>query len=297
MSTPYPPDPTIPPPPPPPPYTWRAPDPARGLSIAALVSGIVGVVFGLIPITSLIALAGGLVALVLGLVARRQRMAVGARRGIAVWGASLGVVALVLGTIGFIIVQDTVDDLDRDLEEIEQEFDPETIPEDEAPTPSNPSDTTTTTPPAPAAGSRENPFALGTPLITDDGLQIVVNAVDLDAGPEVAAENQFNEPAPEGFRFIMANVSITNSTAAPVTPWLELDFAALGSQNVVYNSHDVNVPSVVAPEDLSFTPELYPGGAASGNEVIAVPEAEIIDGSLLLMVSPSLGDPVFVTVN
>jgi hypothetical protein len=210
--------------------------------------------------------------------------------------AFVSLLALAGGIIGALV---SGDDDDPEISQIEQEIDPEVIPEDEGSardtdTPARPETPTTTTPPAPAAGSRENPFALGTPLTTDDGLQIVVNSVDLDAGPEVAAENQFNEPAPAGFRFVMANVSITNNTAGPVTPWIELDFAALGSQNVVHSSHDV---SVVAPEDLTSTPELYPGGSASGNEVIAVPEAEITDGSLLLMVSPSLGDPVFVTVN
>lgn len=97
-------------PPPPPRPAWTAPPPAHGLHITALVSGIIGVIFGLIPITSLIAIAGGLVALLLGFMAWRKGRDFGVKQGRA--GMVLGGIALAFGIIGMVIVQSTVDDLD-----------------------------------------------------------------------------------------------------------------------------------------------------------------------------------------
>jgi hypothetical protein len=106
-------------PPPPPVYNWQPAEPARGMSAAALVCGIVGVVLGLIPLLFVFAWALGLVAVVLGLIARHQRKAAGARRGMALWGAWLGAAALALGVLGFTIMNDAFNDLDNDLEQID----------------------------------------------------------------------------------------------------------------------------------------------------------------------------------
>jgi hypothetical protein len=96
--------------------------PSKGLGIAALVVGIVSAVFGLVPLLALFALAGGIVALVLGLVAARNQKRAGAPRGMARAGWILGAVAVVLGVIGFAIVNQAVDNLESDLNEIEAEF-------------------------------------------------------------------------------------------------------------------------------------------------------------------------------
>ncbi len=112
--------------PPPSPPMWQQPvqyvavEPGKGIGVAALVCGIIGAVFGLIPITSLVALALGLVAVVLGAIAWRKRGQVHLRRTMATWAVALGIVALTLGVIGMVIVQDTVNDLDREFNDIGQ---------------------------------------------------------------------------------------------------------------------------------------------------------------------------------
>ena len=93
----------------------------NGLAIAALVLGIVGTVFGLVPITALIALACGFTGLALGVIAWRRWRTHG-RRAMSIIGVVLSVLAITLGIVGMVIVNDAVDDLDRDLDRIEQEY-------------------------------------------------------------------------------------------------------------------------------------------------------------------------------
>jgi Protein of unknown function (DUF2510) len=91
-------------------YVERA---GNGIPVAAMVCGIVGAIFGLIPITGVIALALGLVAFVLGIMGRRRVKrdpAVG-RKGVATAGVILGVIAITLGIIGLVIVNDVANDL------------------------------------------------------------------------------------------------------------------------------------------------------------------------------------------
>jgi hypothetical protein len=99
------------------------PVPAKGLAIAAMVVGIVSTVFGLVPILALFALMGGLVALVLGLLAARTQKRAGVKRGMARAGWILGLAATGLAIIGFSIVNAAVDEFERDLEDIEAQWD------------------------------------------------------------------------------------------------------------------------------------------------------------------------------
>jgi hypothetical protein len=84
-----------------------------GLQVTAIVAGIFGIIFGLIPLTFFLAWAFGLVALVVGIMAYRRAKRVGVKQGRA--GIVMGAIALVLGIIGVVIVSDAFDDLDDDL--------------------------------------------------------------------------------------------------------------------------------------------------------------------------------------
>lgn len=90
----------------------------NGLAVAALVLGIIGVFFGMIPLTFFIAWILGTLALVFGLVGRRRRV----RRAMAIWGAALGLVSLVLGVVGVIIVGRAVEEFGEALEELDEAF-------------------------------------------------------------------------------------------------------------------------------------------------------------------------------
>jgi hypothetical protein len=58
-----------------------APQLGSGLQVTAIVAGIFGVIFGLIPLTFFLAWAFGLVALVVGIMAYRRAKAVGRKQG------------------------------------------------------------------------------------------------------------------------------------------------------------------------------------------------------------------------
>lgn len=79
----------------------------KGFAVTALVLGVVGVVFGLIPITYVIALGAGVLALIFGVLAWRW--------GMGKAGVILGVIAVGLGIWGAVIVNKAIDNLNQDL--------------------------------------------------------------------------------------------------------------------------------------------------------------------------------------
>jgi hypothetical protein len=87
--------------------------PGNGMAVVALVLGIIGVLFGLIPLFFFIAIPCGVLALIFGFVGRRaaKRRAAG-HRGMALVGLILGIVAVGLGIVGVVIVGDAVEDVD-----------------------------------------------------------------------------------------------------------------------------------------------------------------------------------------
>lgn len=91
--------------------------PKNGLAIAALVLGIVGLVFCLIPILGFIAIPLGALALIFGIIGIvRKRKGTATAGGMAIAGTIAGLVALVVGIIGVAIVSDAVNDVDEALD-------------------------------------------------------------------------------------------------------------------------------------------------------------------------------------
>src|SRR5919106_5073070 len=108
------------PPPPPPgfpqqqPYQYVQVRPSNGFAVAAMVLGIVGAVFGLIPLTAPVAFICGLLGVIFGFIGIRRARRVRVGMGMAVAGLVLGIIAVMLSIIGFVIVDEAV----RELEEI-----------------------------------------------------------------------------------------------------------------------------------------------------------------------------------
>ncbi|MEV5198592.1 DUF4190 domain-containing protein [Streptomyces sp. NPDC053720] len=91
--------------------------PARnGLGIAALILGVIGAVSGLIPFLFWLAGILGLIALILGLVGRgRAKRGEATNKGMATFGAVLGLISLILTVVGAVITFKAVDDAVNDL--------------------------------------------------------------------------------------------------------------------------------------------------------------------------------------
>ncbi|MEU3747897.1 MULTISPECIES: DUF4190 domain-containing protein [Streptomyces] len=94
----------------------------NGLGTAALILGIIGTVSGLIPLLFWLAGTLGVIALVLGLVGKgRVKRGEASNKGVTITGAILGLVSLILATVGLIItvtaVSDAVEEIDKSIKD------------------------------------------------------------------------------------------------------------------------------------------------------------------------------------
>ncbi len=138
------------------------------------------------------------------------------------------------------------------------------------------------------AGTREAPLPMGTEIDLGNGWRVTV--VSADIGPDVAAAvesaNEFNEPAPEGSRYILVNLKATfagRPDASTETPFFGFDYSVFGSANVERGAFDT-MASAPEPE-LDNSSELAAGGEAEGNVVLTVGADET---NLVMRLEPSM---------
>ncbi len=97
------------------------PQATNGFAIAALVCGIVGVVFGILPWTFWVAWVLGVLAIVFGAIGRRRadREPVVGKQSMATAGLILGIVAIVFGIIGLIVLLSFLDGVGSLFDDLE----------------------------------------------------------------------------------------------------------------------------------------------------------------------------------
>lgn len=115
--------------------------------------------------------------------------------------------------------------------------------------------------------SRENPLPIGT-TVENDNWALTVNSVNLNGDEIVAASNEFNEPAGEGQKYIIVNVSITMKADDPAgqMPMGTVEYVTADGRTV--NTFDT---IVVLENGFDNTSTLYQGGTATGDLAFAVP--------------------------
>ena len=129
--------------------------------------------------------------------------------------------------------------------------------------------TETATPAVTGPGTRRNDaVAIGTPLGVGNWT-IVVNSVTANANEAIAAENQFNDPPPEGRQFFLVNLSATFNGGEEDSELFasDISYSALGPSSVEYNYED---RCGVLPEELETFREVFEGGTITGNVCWAV---------------------------
>ncbi|MBT2525892.1 DUF4190 domain-containing protein [Streptomyces sp. ISL-99] len=99
----------------------QAPTPAaqarNGLGTAALILGIIGALSGLIPFFFWLAGILGVIALIMGLAGRGRAKRGGAtNKGVALAGAILGLISLIMSVVGAVILFKAVDDAVKDID-------------------------------------------------------------------------------------------------------------------------------------------------------------------------------------
>jgi len=99
--------------------------PSNSPATAAMVLGIIGVVFGMIPLFGLIAFPMAVLAIIFGWVGLRKlgRGETPKGKGAAMTGIITGVLAFILAIVGMNIVSDGLDDISNELDELERELD------------------------------------------------------------------------------------------------------------------------------------------------------------------------------
>lgn len=117
-------------------------------------------------------------------------------------------------------------------------------------------------------GTRDNPLSLGKTAENADW-SVTVNSVTLNADEEVMAENEFNDPAPEGSSYALINADVTYNGEESEMLMMGVDISYVSEGGETYNAGD---SIAVTPEPLDLAAELYNGGTESGNVAVAVPD-------------------------
>ena len=140
-------------------------------------------------------------------------------------------------------------------------------------------------------GTRENPYAIGTKIRSDEW-DMTITGVTLDATDEVLAENEFNEDPESGNQYMVVDVELTYKGDEPggAMPMSTVEYVSAGG-----NTFDGLDDMVVAPNELDQLENLYNGASTSGSVAIQIPTEDAESG--VLAVSPDmLADKVFVAV-
>ena len=117
---------------------------------------------------------------------------------------------------------------------------------------SGPQPGATSTPP------RLGPKPIGTPGDIGAGWQLTVSGPATDITDQVLAENQFNSPPPDGFRFIGVNVTYSYAGDGSASAFA-VTTKAVGDSNL-----SLPTDCGVTPGEIDLTADIFAGGSVSG---------------------------------
>jgi hypothetical protein len=124
---------------------------------------------------------------------------------------------------------------------------------------------------------------------------LTVTGVETDATDTVVAMDSFNEPPADGYRYVVATVTVTYLGETVGDPELDLGLVAFGPDGTEYST---NADSCgVVDNDVMSTGDLFAGAVANVNLCWQVPADDA--GALLLRVSSygnDSGEPVWFTL-
>jgi len=260
-------------------YAPQPSTPATGrnvLALVALIVSVVGFIFACIPGALIIGWILLPIAFVLSLVSLFLK---GSGKGLGIAGLIVSVVGTIVGfVVFFAVVSVSVNDAFGGTTTVIEEPSQDQVAPAAEPPAEQPA-------PAAEAGTRDNPVALGSAIISDDWT-VVVNSVNPDGNATVAAANQFNEAAPAGSHFEIVNYTVTyTGSDSGFAAFVGVDLVT--SAGNVVNSYD----SLVVLEDSMGADELFNGASTTGSAAFAVPDGE----TALIRVRPGMiADDVFV---
>ena len=139
---------------------------------------------------------------------------------------------------------------------------------------------------------RESPTPVGTPVDLGEGWTFTVDAAAADITDAVLGENTFNDPPPEGSRFVGVDVTYAyDGPEASATPFA-VTVSSVGSANRAFQGY-----CGVAPNEIDTFTELLPGGSVSGTMCLVIPAEDLANGTWLIYAEAGFDqDPVFLAV-
>ena len=136
-----------------------------------------------------------------------------------------------------------------------------------------------------SADGRTNPTPIGESADIGDDWSLAVTGPAVDITDAVLGENQFNDPPPEGFRFVGVPLQLaydgTESTNA-----LMVSIKSVGNTNVEYSES-----CGVAPNELDFFTDVFGGGVLEGQVCFVVPADDL--NTMTVYAEAFLEDTIF----
>jgi hypothetical protein len=132
--------------------------------------------------------------------------------------------------------------------------------------------------PGPQPGAKSTPARLaptpiGTAADIGEGWTLAVNEPASDITDAVLAENDFNAPPPDGFRFVGINVTYTYNGEGSASAF-SVTANAVSDSNLTLDTQ-----CGVTPDSIDLTQDIFPDGSVSGSLCFVVPAA---DSNLIL---------------
>lgn len=238
------------------------------LGLIALIVGIIGFIFACIPGALVVGWVLLPIAFILGIVGLFQS---GKGKGTSIAAVIIAVVGTVVGvTVFATVVTDSFSDAFSE-------------PDLSASPSSSPTVTGNGEDGQTAAGSRENPLPIGETVSNQDWK--VTLGVPREAGAEVAATNEFNDPPEAGMQYWIVPVTASYTGDGTGSVWVDITVKFVGSDNRTYGDR-----CGVIPDPIDEVGDLYKGGVAEGNTCVAVPAGA---NGLWTVSTGFVGDPVF----
>lgn len=141
-------------------------------------------------------------------------------------------------------------------------------------------------------GSRTRPAPLGTTIELREGdtplYEVTLGDVTLDANSVIEAANGSRAELPETHQWALVPVSLTYVGEETGMPAIDLDVEFVSPAGTSHTLYDF---SAFAPgPTLTDINELYPGGSATANVIVAIPIKDAANGTWA--VSTLMGSPV-----
>ncbi|TFC25742.1 hypothetical protein E3O18_06850 [Cryobacterium sp. TMT2-42-4] len=253
----------------------------NGLGLAALIVGLVALLFAFIPAISLVAGFIGFVGLVLGVIAIFRK---GRSRGVAISGTAVSLISIIVAIIMSIVYAAAfITAVDDAIQSESSVTEPGVAAADDAAEPVEAGDVGTRANPAPV-GSTVTIEEFGTPT-----WEVTLGAATLNATDQVKAANEFNPDPEPGNAYAIVPATVKYIGAESGNPNFSLDFTYVSSDGRSYDGGFVSMDG-----QLSDVADLYTDATATANVIIEVPATGPEAG--LWGVSYIGGDPVFLAV-